>query len=147
MARSRSAAAMAGMAVAWVLLVAMAALVQPASAQCGNVNSLMGCLSAAKTGSQPTAACCSAMTAFAQYGTPAGEACLCQAISNPAAKAAGAQLQYAILIPQKCNLNYKAGYVCNGITSTSSTLVNFHSSCMALHGLQFQTLISSYFFH
>ncbi|KAG0559478.1 hypothetical protein M758_10G104600 [Ceratodon purpureus] len=99
----------------FAMLVVAFALVQQVSAQCGNVNSLVGCLGAATRGDQPTAACCNAMAAFAQYGTPAGEACLCQAINNPTAKSAGAKMQFAIQIPQKCNLNYKAGYVCNGM--------------------------------
>lgn len=114
-----------------VLVVAMA-LMQQVSAQCGNVNSLIGCLPAAKSGSQPTAACCSAMTAFAQYGTPAGEACLCQAISNPVAKQAGANPQFAIQIPQKCNLNYKAGYVCNGMLLLNPLIKVSMTSCIAI---------------
>jgi hypothetical protein len=114
------------------LVVAMA-LMHQVSAQCGNVNSLAGCLSAATKGDPPSAACCNAMAAFAQYGTPAGEACLCQAISNPTAKAAGAKAQYAIQIPQKCNLNYKAGFVCNGMYNKIPLrqLMYLQHACMA----------------
>ena len=95
-------------------LVAMA-IVDEAGAACGNVNTLISCLPAAKNpGVNPTPSCCQAMANFAQGGTPDGETCLCQAISNPTATAAGAKPQLAVQIPQKCNLNYKAGYVCNG---------------------------------
>jgi len=111
---ARSAVAMAVAMV--VLVVAMAALVPSASAACGNIQAMLPCLPAARDGAAPTGACCSAVSSYAQGGTPAGEACLCQAITNPAAKAAGMKLNNAILIPQKCNLNYKAGYVCNGLT-------------------------------
>jgi len=105
------------MAAAMVFVfVAMAALVPSASAACGNIQSLLPCLGAARDGAQPTAGCCGAVSTYSQGGTVAGQACLCQAVSNPAAKAAGMKLNYVILIPQKCKLNYKAGYVCNGLT-------------------------------
>jgi len=110
---ARSAVAMAVAMV--VLVVAMAALVPSASAACGAIQSMLPCLPAARDGVAPTSACCQACATYSQGGTPAGQACLCGAVTNPTAKAAGMKLNYAVLIPQKCNLNYKAGYVCNGM--------------------------------
>lgn len=108
-------------------LVAMAS-VEEAGAACGNVNTLISCLPAAKNpGVNPTPSCCQAMANFAQGGTPDGQTCLCQAITNPTATAAGAKPQLAVQIPQKCNLNYKAGYVCNGehvMSSLAQLLIN-----------------------
>ncbi|KAG0610125.1 hypothetical protein M758_7G040400 [Ceratodon purpureus] len=108
MGRSRNFAVITTLA----MLVVAFAVVQQARAQCGNVNSLLGCLGAATMDDQPTASCCDAMAAFAHNGS---EACLCQAIDNPVAKSAGVTMQFAIQIPHKCNLTYKAGYVCNGM--------------------------------
>lgn len=102
-------------AVLVATVVAMAIVGEAGAAACGNVNTLISCLPAAKNpGVNPTPSCCQAMANFAQGGTPDGQTCLCQAISNPTATAAGAKPQLAVQIPQKCNLNYKAGYVCNG---------------------------------
>lgn len=110
----------AGIAMMMAVMVALA-MVNEASA-CGNVASLLSCLPAAKSGAMPPPACCNAMAAFAQGGTAAGEACLCQAVSNPQARNSGANPQYAIQIPQKCNLNYKAGFKCNGVLEFSNFL-------------------------
>lgn len=104
---------MVGMVVVALLLLFVLA-VQNAEAACGDVKTLASCLPSAQTGSMPPATCCEAMVAYTQGGTPGGETCLCQAVSNPLAKSYGANPHFAAQIPQKCKLNYKAGFVCNG---------------------------------
>ena len=100
-----------------MVVTAVLAIMVPNVKACGDVTTLASCLPASTTGSMPTAECCNALATYAQGGTAEGEACLCNAVSNPTANSHGAKAEYAILIPQKCNLNYKAGYVCNGMTS------------------------------
>ncbi|XP_024356589.1 uncharacterized protein [Physcomitrium patens] len=96
-----------------VVLVGLSAVVNVESqAQCGgrNLSILAPCLPAAKANVQPSAACCRALSSFA---TNTGEDCLCAAASSQ--QQSGAKVEFAKYIPQKCQLTYKAGIVCNGV--------------------------------
>jgi hypothetical protein len=77
------------------------------------------CLAAAKADVTPSAACCQALGSF---NTDAGTACLCAASTDPRFTSSGGKSQFAVLIPQKCNLRYKAGLKCNGKRSTTYIL-------------------------
>lgn len=93
-------------------LIMILQLQQGAQAQsCGgqDLNKLSVCLPAATANVMPSAACCQNLGAFQN-----SEACLCAASANPRFTASGAKKEFALLIPQKCNLKFKAGYVCNG---------------------------------
>ena len=69
------------------------------------------CLAAAKADVNPSTSCCQTLSTF---NSDSGVACLCATSTTPTFTSSGAKLQYAILIPQKCNLRYKAGIKCNG---------------------------------
>jgi hypothetical protein len=97
-----------------VMLVGLMSGGAHAQGDCGPTSELVACLPAAEADVQPAAACCAVLQSYLTTATP--EACLCQAASTSAFESSGADVQYAIQIPQKCNLSYRAGTQCNGTT-------------------------------
>nr|XP_024360603.1 uncharacterized protein LOC112274952 [Physcomitrium patens]PNR30763.1 hypothetical protein PHYPA_027079 [Physcomitrium patens] len=93
---------------ALMMLVGLSVVVTQTQAQCPT-SGLAACEPAARSDVQPTDTCCTELQAYLDTNTP--EACLCEA----AAALIGEDVQYAILIPEKCNLVYKADITCNGI--------------------------------
>ena len=112
--------------VMWVVVVVLglSCAVVESQALCAGSDpaKLYVCLAAAKADVTPSAACCQALASF---NTDAGTACLCAASTDPRFTSSGGKSQFAVLIPQKCNLRYKAGLKCNGKRSTYIFLFRF----------------------
>ncbi|KAG0564396.1 hypothetical protein M758_8G103600 [Ceratodon purpureus] len=106
--------------VSLLMVVLLVGLSQDVEAQgvgqgdCGPRRALLACLPAAEADVQPNAACCTVLQGYLTTSTP--EACLCQAAMSSAFASSGADVQYAIRIPQKCNLSFRSGTECNGLT-------------------------------
>lgn len=115
-----------------VLVLGVLMIQQQLGAQaqsCGgqDLNKLSACLPAATANVMPSAACCQGLGGFQN-----SEACLCAASADPRFTSSGAKKEFALLIPQKCNLQYKAGYVCNGMQTTRSCF-NPETTNFSLH--------------
>ncbi|XP_024359031.1 uncharacterized protein [Physcomitrium patens] len=107
---------MANSSAVLVLLVVtllVATLLKETQAACGSSYDLAACLPAAESDIQPSAQCCTQLSSYLATDTP--EECLCQTAYSPFFQS-GADIQFAIKIPQKCNLSYRAGIQCNGNT-------------------------------
>ncbi|KAG0557330.1 hypothetical protein KC19_11G120800 [Ceratodon purpureus] len=100
--------------VAMAVVLGFGSTVVESQAQCGgsDLTKLYACLSAARADVVPSTSCCQALSSF---NSDAGTACLCSASTDPRFTSSGGKPELAVLIPQKCNLRYKAGIVCNGI--------------------------------
>lgn len=97
-----------------LLLLGLSTMLRETQAACGSTAGLASCLSATTADTMPSAACCQGLKT---YVATSGQACLCQATTDPQFTRLGAKPQFAIKLPQKCNLAYKAGTVCNGTIS------------------------------
>lgn len=115
--------------VTMVVLLGFSCTVVESQAQCAgsDLTKLYACLSAAKVDVKPTDACCQALSSF---NSDAGIACLCAASGDPRFTSSGGKPQFAVLIPQKCNLRYKAGIKCNGERCNIKTTLNV---CLIIH--------------
>jgi hypothetical protein len=114
-----------------VMALAMALAVQETQAQCPS-NDLASCLPAAKADIQPTEECCANLAAYTATDTP-GE-CICEgALSSPLAGDDDVNVQYAVLIPQKCALLYPAGTTCRGEPPAPS---NYYILCITTTRLE-----------
>lgn len=112
---------MAKMNAVVVAMVAMVVAMVGVEGACPDID-LDSCLPAAEADVDPTAECCTGLTT---YTSSNDVTCLCEAAmgttyftSNP--------VDYAILIPQKCGLNYAAGTECGGTMSLPFNLFQLH---------------------
>lgn len=119
-----------------ILLVGLSSNAQ-VQGECGPTSGLLACLPAAEADVQPSGQCCTVLQRYLTTGTP--EACLCQAATSTAFESSGADVQYAIRIPQKCNLSYRAGTQCNG---TLQNICNSIKISLAPH-FNLQLLVQS----
>ncbi|KAG0557335.1 hypothetical protein KC19_11G121200 [Ceratodon purpureus] len=99
--------------LAVVMAVVTALMVHETQAADCPTNDLSSCMPAAYEDIQPTEECCTNLAAYTNTPTPAE--CLCQgALSSPLAGDDDVNVKYAVLIPQKCDLDYPAGTTCRG---------------------------------
>lgn len=99
-------------------LVAMSSLGMKATeAACPNID-LDSCLPAAAADVDPTTECCTNLTTYTSTADGTNDlTCLCEAAMGSAYFTSNS-VTYAVLIPQKCNLNYAAGTECSGKLGT-----------------------------
>lgn len=96
-----------------LLLATMLMGLSRSVAACGATSELAACLPAAEADVQPTTECCTVLSTYVSSDDTGGD-CLCQAASSSAFNASGAAVEYAVTIPEKCNLTFTAGTQCNG---------------------------------
>ncbi|KAG0601499.1 hypothetical protein M758_11G116500 [Ceratodon purpureus] len=109
---NKSSITMHPLTMALVMTLVMALTVQETQAKCPT-NDLTYCLEAAEADVQPSHKCCTNLAAYTKTATPA--VCLCEAaLSSTFVDDDNLILQYALQIPQKCNLRYPAGTTCMG---------------------------------
>ena len=128
---------MTAMAMVVLVLVGASSMAQ-VLAQCGTTSELVACLPAAEADVQPSAECCTVLSGYLSTATP--EACLCQAATSSAFESSGADVQFAVQIPQKCNLSYRAGTQCDGtrllaiipFNSRPQSASHLHAACPTL---------------
>lgn len=92
-----------------LVMVAMSSMVVTEAA-CPTIE-LNPCLPAAEADVEPTAECCTSLNTYISEGND--PSCLCEAAIGTAYFTDN-PVDYAILIPQKCNLTYAAGTECDG---------------------------------
>lgn len=104
-------------------LVVMSSLgmFKAAEAACPSID-LDACLPAAAADVDPTTECCTNLTTYTSASDGTNDlTCLCEAAIGSAYFTSNS-VTYAMLIPQKCNLNYAAGTECSGKAPTYPTL-------------------------